>query len=49
MIARFLVDCLFAIPIFALWIAKTGKRYKDIITPLPFSRQDLQLGHKSLW
>jgi len=49
MIVIFLVDCLFAIPIFALQIAKTGGRLRDIITPLLFSRQDFQLGHKSLF
>jgi len=49
MICTFLVDYLFAIPIFALQIAKTGKGYTDIITPLCFSRQHCQPGHSLLF
>ena len=45
----FLFAWLFAIPIFALEIAKTGKRYKDITTSLLLSRQDCQLDYKSLF
>jgi hypothetical protein len=40
MIVTFLVDYSFAIPIFALPIAKTGKPYRDIITPLLSIHQD---------
>jgi len=49
MIFIFLVDCLFAIPIFALQIAKTGKPHRDIIMVILFSRQDCQPGHSSLF
>jgi hypothetical protein len=49
MIVMFLFAWLFAIPIFALEIAKTGKCYKDIITSLLLSRQDCQLDYKSLF
>jgi hypothetical protein len=49
MIFIFLVGYLFAIPIFALQIAKTGKPYKDIITTLQLSRQHCQPGHKALF
>jgi hypothetical protein len=49
MIFIFLVGYLFAIPIFALQIAKTGKPYKDIITTLQLSRQHCQPGYSSLF
>jgi len=49
MIVIFLVGYLFAIPIFALQIAKTGKPYKDIITTLQLSRQHCLPGHKALF
>jgi hypothetical protein len=49
MAAVFLFAWLFAIPIFALEIAKTGNRHKDFITPIFISRQDCQPGHKPLF
>jgi hypothetical protein len=49
MIVIFLVACLFAIPIFTLEIAKTGKCYRDIITSLLISRQDCQVDYKALF
>jgi hypothetical protein len=48
MIALFLFAWLFAIPIFAQAIAKTGECYRDIITPVLFSRQHFEPGAKHL-
>ena len=44
----FLVDWLLTTPIFALEIAKTGKGYKNISTPIFFSLQHCHPHHNSL-
>jgi len=49
MIVIFLLDYLFAIPIFALQIATTGKPYKDTITTLLLIHQYCLPGHKALF